>query len=168
MVKILQRTQHDLMNNLQIIQGYLSMDKIDVGKTKLAECIGYYQEERKLMNINASHFILWVIEFNHCHENIQLSYQISDENLNLWKFDNQLIEDSEYVVKMIERLGSKMKLYNMKLLLYKSSDSVVRLSFTIVDQFDWINDFRKDEQNKRICVKESNEGMICEISYTIE
>src|SRR5690625_7310101 len=87
MVRILQTTRHDLMNNLQVIQGYLSMDKIDVVKMKLAECIDYYEQERKLININASNFILWVIQFNHRHENLQLTYHIEAESLDLRKID---------------------------------------------------------------------------------
>ena len=71
------------MNNLQVVQGYLSMDKIDIAKNKLAECVDYYHEERKLMNINAPYFILWVIQFNHCHDNIQLTYHVGDGTLDL-------------------------------------------------------------------------------------
>ncbi len=167
-VQILQRTRHDLMNHLQVIQGYLSMDKIDVVKKKLAECIDYYDQERKLININAPNFILWVIQFNHNYENIQLTYRVNGENLDLRNVDLQLIEDSECLVNMINKLGSKIELYEIKLQLSRISQSKVKLSFTIVDQFDWINDFGDNIQNKNICVKESDDGMMYEILYTIE
>lgn len=168
MVRILQTTRHDLMNNLQVIQGYLSMDKIDVVKKKLAECIDYYDQERKLININAPHFILWVIQFNHRHENIQLIYHIEGESLDLGKVDQLLVKDSDYVVNMINKLGSKMELYEIKLELIKVSKSKVKLSFTIVGQCEWINDYKNNEQNKSICVKESDDDIIYELLYTIE
>src|SRR5690625_4436369 len=102
-VQILQRTQHDLMNHLQVIQGYLAMDKIDVVKEKLNECIDYYEQERKLFHTNAQRFILWITQFNHHHGNIQLTYHVSCDNLNLCHIDHQLIEDSKKVVNLIEK-----------------------------------------------------------------
>src|SRR5690625_1919955 len=92
MVQILRNTQHDLMNNLQIIQGYLSMEKIDMVKAKLVDSIDYYSEERKLIQINAPHFILWVIQFNHSHDNIKLTYRINVENIDLSKIDLRLVQ----------------------------------------------------------------------------
>jgi len=167
MVQTLQRTRHDLMNNLQVIQGYLSMDKIDIVKEKLTECIDYYHEERKLININAPHFILWVIQFNHCHDNIQLTYHV-DEHLDLASIDHQLIKDSKHLVNIISKLGSKMELYELNLQISMVQQSKVKVSFTIVDQFELINEFQDNKQNDNICVKESEDGIIYELSYIIE
>src|SRR5699024_10459419 len=109
MIDVLQRTRHDLMNHLQVMHGYLSMDKIGVVKEKLAECIHYYNQERKLINLNAPNFILWVIQFNYNHENVHLNYHIHSDEINLSHMDDQLIEDSEFIVGRINKLGSKME-----------------------------------------------------------
>jgi len=166
-VRILQRTQHDLMNHLQIIQGYLAMDKIDVVKEKLNECIDNYEQERKLFHTKAERFILWLIQFNHHHENIQLTYHVNCDNLNLCHIDQQLIEDSECVVNMIKKYGSKTELYEVKLELNKISDSKAKLSFTVIDQFKELYPATLNEYNQSF-VKQSGEDIIYEFSYNID
>src|SRR5690625_248752 len=166
-VEILQRTQHDLMNHLQVIQGYLAMDKIDVVKEKLDECINYYEQERKLFHTNAQQFILWTTQFNHHHGNIQLIYHVNCDNLNLCHIDQQLIEDGQWVVSMIKKYGSETKLYEVNFELNKISDSKATLSFTVFDQFKELYSLTCSEHNQSVSVKQSGENIIYEFSYTI-
>ena len=166
-VQILQRTQHDLMNHLQVIQGYLAMDKIDIVKEKLDECINHYEQERRLFHTNAQRFILWTTQFNHHHENIQLIYRVDCDNLNLFQINQQLIEDSQWVVSMIKKYGSETELYEVKLELNKISDSKITLSFTIIDQFKALHSLTCCEYNQSVYVKQSGENIIYEFSYMI-
>lgn len=166
MVEILQSTQHDLMNNLQVIQGYLSMDKIDTVKSKVANYIDYYSEKRKLLNINAPHFILWVIQFNHVHNNMELSYHIQAENVDLSKIDLQLVKDCEQIIDKVLHLGMERGLYKVNLEISHRSSNVTVI-MNVVGQFvqeNVINDF---EQYESAYVKETENGFICKHVYTI-
>lgn len=166
-VKIIQQTQHDLMNNLQVIQGYLSMDKIDVVKTKLADCIDYYHEERKLININAPHFILWIIQFNHSHDNIELSYRINTENVDLSCVDMELVERCKQIISIISHLGMKKELYSVHLQLTHESQSSVRAIMIIDGHFDQEKWMLNLQELEGTYVKKSKHGIICEHAYTI-
>jgi stage 0 sporulation protein B (sporulation initiation phosphotransferase) len=167
MVNILRCNQHDLMNDLQVIQGYLSMDKVDKVKEKVTDLIDHYHEKRKLINTNAPYFILWVIQFGHTYDNIQLSYCIDTENVDLSKVDVDLIEDCKYIVNQISRLGSNTELYRMNLHLKKESHKKITVELRITGQLDEEKEFRNLGQNKRIYIKKSENGMTCELSYII-
>lgn len=164
MLQILQKTQHDLMNNLQVIQGYLSMDKIDMVKTKLADYIDYYYEERKLIHINAPHFILWVMQFNHA--NIELSYRINFENKDLSKVDLQLLQHCKEIVNIIINLGQKRELYNMDLRLNDDSQSNITVTITIDGPFKQKNLIQAFEAIGCTSVRRFENEIICEFSYT--
>lgn len=167
-VEILQRTQHDLMNHLQVIQGYLLMDKVDVVKERLAKCIEYYEQERKLIKTNAAKFILWMIRFNHTHDHILLNYRLSDDKLDLSHIEQQLLSDCDFVIGMIDKFGLKTELYEVKLELKKVSESTLKLLFTINKQANWLEfaDFKEHNQSKY--VRRSGEDLVYEFSYMLD
>ncbi|WP_170138766.1 Spo0B domain-containing protein [Oceanobacillus chungangensis] len=79
-VEVLQFYRHDVMNDLQIISGYISMGKLEKVEKKFGELFSFYEEERKLMSIKAPKFILWLIRFNNLYNNFRLTYNIQVEN----------------------------------------------------------------------------------------
>lgn len=98
-VQVLQYYRHDLMNHLQIVQGYLSMKKTDKAETKLKETLDYYNEERKLMSLNAPMFMLWLIQFNSAFKNWRITYHIHTEYKDLRIIDEQLREQCKHIFK---------------------------------------------------------------------
>jgi len=75
-VGLIQKYRHDLMNRLQIVSGYLSMGKADKAKQNLDDVIKFYEEERKLMRLNADAFMIWVLQFQDKYPSFALSYRI--------------------------------------------------------------------------------------------
>lgn len=113
-VRLLQYYRHDLMNELQIIHGYLSLDKVDKVKSKVEDVIINYNEERKLMNTNATRFILWVLQINQKQANIRLTYKLNFDHLSLQSLDEELVDYCDYIINGINIYGDKQNFYEVK------------------------------------------------------
>ncbi|UJL44960.1 Spo0B domain-containing protein [Virgibacillus sp. NKC19-16] len=114
-VQVLQHYRHDLMNHLQIVQGYLSMKKPDKAEAKLKETLDYYNEERKLMGLNAPMFMLWLIQFNSRFKNWRINYQIHTEYKDLRTIDNQLTEQCKHILSTFRHALNDTELFEVNL-----------------------------------------------------
>jgi len=112
---ILQHYRHDLMNRLQIVQGYVNMGKLDKVESKLDEILDYYNEERKLMGLNVPAFMLWIIQFNSKYENFRLTYKIYPEYKSLYDYDSNLLENSEHIITCLNNFLDHEILYELHL-----------------------------------------------------
>ncbi|QKY69573.1 Spo0B domain-containing protein [Lentibacillus sp. CBA3610] len=59
-IQLLRHYRHDLMNHLQIVQGYLSMGKMEKAQKKLTNYMQLLQEEGKLVNMHAPAFVFYI------------------------------------------------------------------------------------------------------------
>ncbi|MEW9675889.1 Spo0B domain-containing protein [Lentibacillus sp. L22] len=134
MVELLRLYRHDLMNDLQIVQGYASMEKMDKVKQKLASLMNYFNEERKLMRLDMPKFTLWLICFNSVHTNIRLSYHINMNPINLQAIDQTLVEECQSVVEMVKRLGNDMEMYK-GILDLNCTDTTLKVTFSLEGNF---------------------------------
>lgn len=100
-LKPLQYYRHNVLNELQLVQGYLYLDDIQKAKQKVQEWISSVSEEGKLFLTNASNFIVWVIMFNHTYDNIRLTYKI-ETTTSLNKVDQQLVEHCKKLMQVID------------------------------------------------------------------
>jgi stage 0 sporulation protein B (sporulation initiation phosphotransferase) len=91
-IQLLRLQRHDLMNDLQIVHGYLSMGKTDKVKSKVNNIIETLNKERILMNSNCPMFALWLIRMKLHHKHIYFTYDILTENKNLLYYDGSLAE----------------------------------------------------------------------------
>ncbi|WP_053071937.1 Spo0B domain-containing protein [Ornithinibacillus contaminans] len=105
-IQLLRLQRHDLMNELQIVHGYLSMGKTEKVNAKVEEIIAAFSRERLLMNSNCPNFALWLMQVNWLHNNIRFTYDIHTTNRNLAAYDmtlttygNALIESIADVVQ---------------------------------------------------------------------
>lgn len=103
MLSILQHYRHDLMNELQVIQGYLTMGKETIANDKINTMFGRFQEERKLIQLDIPKFALWLIRFNSIYDLCRLTYNIHIEDRGLSTKDERLLERCKQV---IDRLPS--------------------------------------------------------------
>src|SRR5699024_9681532 len=86
-IKLLRYYRHSVLNQLQLIQGYVSMDKPEMVKEKINTYNAYLHEEQKLMDMRAPSFTIWLLFFNDIHATIRLTYEIEMENMNLGDAD---------------------------------------------------------------------------------
>ncbi|MUK86983.1 hypothetical protein GMD78_01020 [Ornithinibacillus sp. L9] len=135
-IELLRRQRHDLMNHMQILQGYLSMGKTEKVGEKLQALIEEFHAERKLMNLNAPEFTIWVIQFNSVYSNIRLSYEIHTECNDLTLIDEQLKNTSEVISEAILRSGDDTELYEMKVeLTTDNNNGFIDIKYTIWGTF---------------------------------
>jgi len=103
MLEVLQHYRHDLMNELQVIQGYLSMGKETIANDKINTLFLHFQEERKLIQLDAPKFALWLIRFNSIYDSRRLTYNIHIKDRNLSRKDELLFD---YCKQVIQSLSS--------------------------------------------------------------
>lgn len=127
-IQLLRLQRHDLMNDLQIVHGYLSMGKADKVKVKVDEIIEGLNRERLLMNSSFPNFALWLIQTNLKHNHIQFTYEIGTSNRNLQAYDKVLTDIGNTIVDYI--LVDKFEIINGVLQLIEE-DSAVKLVVTL-------------------------------------
>lgn len=158
---ILQNYRHDLMNDLQVVHGYLSMAKAESAKNKLNECLSNYNEERKLLSLGAAKFALWVIQFNKMYDHLHLNYQIHIENKQLHMADEQLITQCTAIIEKINSLYRSKDRLEINLQLEACQDPA-QIEVTIM-----VNDdcYMLEEQNiKDIYMEQETETYVFETS----
>lgn len=114
---ILRYYRHDVMNDLQIVQAYSSMGKLEMVEEKIATYLVHFDEERKLMNLNAPNLALWLIPFNSKHPNFRLTYAILDEKIDLSEIDEKLRADCKSCIDHLQEITDDRVLYEGKLIL---------------------------------------------------
>lgn len=168
-IQILQSYQHDLMNELQIIHGYSSMDKVDRVNDKIDALITSLEFERNLLSIHAPQFTLWVIQFNHLHENIRLAYKINSTYINLIAYDEEIVGQLNKIVEQFEIFGNDTKIYMLDLGINVISASNISFTCSIQGQFEdrtgLMEQLQSIHKNTPLHSKQTSKGVICEFSY---
>ncbi|WP_170840860.1 Spo0B domain-containing protein [Oceanobacillus limi] len=169
-VELLRHQRHDLMNHMQIIQGYLSMGKTDMVHEKLDSLLNDFQNERKLMNLNVPYFTVWLIQFNSVNSNIRLAYDIHTDNLDIHSQDQKLVTVSESIAEAICDLGDELELYELTLkVLTGQQSNEFEVVYTIQGNGIDVDKFRSKLQNMievKIEVVESTRSEInCRVSF---
>ncbi|GAB4073308.1 hypothetical protein GCM10028778_08430 [Barrientosiimonas marina] len=130
-IELFRHYRHDLMNHLQVIDGYASMGKTDKLQHKLKDYLTDLQEESKLINLNAPAFSLYILQLMILHPRFHLAYRIGMENADLRTVDQLLAERSEEVMAKIERTTNNLDVYDLTMQLDHVSDDIIELAFTV-------------------------------------
>lgn len=147
-VNVLQHYRHDLMNNLQVVHGYLSMGKIDKVESKVNECIAFFNEERKLMGLNMHKFTLWIIEFNNIYDNLRLTYQVHTENKNLSDYDELLVKRCNNIINRVKVSCDPLALIEVHLQLKEQTNpSQIEVNFLINNCFCELDKLKINEKH---------------------
>lgn len=144
-IKLLQYYQHDFLNELQIIQGYASLDKPETIKDKIDACVSLYQEERKLIHLNIPKFALWIMRTPHDHQNIRLSYEIHLEQIDLFLMDQTFLDIGELLVKHINEYERELELYELHIRMeHNVQPSSVSVVWHILGELDEIDHLKSN------------------------
>ncbi|ASK63075.1 hypothetical protein CFK37_13425 [Virgibacillus phasianinus] len=154
-MELLRYYRHDVMNDLQIVQAYTSMGKLEKVEEKLADYLSRFDEERKLMNLNAPNLALWLIPFNSIHPNFRFTYTILGEKINLADIDGKLTTNCEYCIRHLEKITSETELYEGEVVLEYFPDlNQVKVRLSLDGSFHDINNDSK-RINKNITQQQS-------------
>ncbi|WP_176330242.1 Spo0B domain-containing protein [Oceanobacillus rekensis] len=168
-IRVLQHYRHDLMNRLQIVQGYLSMGKANQAEEKLSEVVDFYKEERKLMDLNVPSFMLWILEFNTTFKNFRLTYNIHAEYKSMHISDSILVGQCQEIMELCMEELDPQVLYEVKLELNEiPSLSLVTVNLSIEGdtQIEQIisGNMKYRNVNKEIDIESTNNGLIFSFS----
>ncbi|MBP1947665.1 Spo0B domain-containing protein [Virgibacillus litoralis] len=165
-IKVLRHYRHDLLNHLQIIQGYLSMGKTDKVESKVKEYLQLLDEERKLVNLNAPLFALSLIQFDSLHSNFRLTYHIHTNKKDLQYLDEVMESSLNQLMSQIKNTSDETELYEMHLQMYEvSSSSMIELKLTVNGNLPSIEKLMKniESMGQGIEVHQEPDGFVCTI-----
>ncbi|HLR14610.1 MAG TPA: Spo0B domain-containing protein [Bacillota bacterium] len=99
-VELLQYRRHDLVNDMQIIHGYVSMDMLDRAQEKVEEFLRKTEQERKLYMLKAPLFTICIEKFRMHQEIFTLTYDIH-EMIELQDYDECLTKICNTLLEII-------------------------------------------------------------------
>lgn len=163
-IQLVQQYRHDILNQLQLVQGYLSMNKPNKVGEKLADLFSSLNEERKLTSLEAPKFALWLLQFNHSYNNFRITYQIDMESsLSLENQDDKLFRYCKDIMEVLKEHCDPSELYDLHLIMKINEKKFVELSI-MVDRFkDQEHSLKLLEKNKIINVVKTDSGTIFRI-----
>lgn len=133
-INLLRHYRHDWMNQLQLLQGYSSMGKLDKVKDKLNDCITTAEQERKLTNLTIPDTALWIITFNWRYNNFRLNYDVQVSGRSLVGRDENLLNQLQDIMGIITTNSDVMEMYEGQLLFVNMDRSEngagIQLTFT--------------------------------------
>ncbi|MFC2948475.1 Spo0B domain-containing protein [Virgibacillus sediminis] len=163
-INVLQHYRHDLMNNLQVVQGYLTMGRQDKVEKKVGEMLRQYGEESKLMGLKAPGFTLWVLRFNHIYNNLRLKYRVKTENKNLASIDREVTELCRKTVEWLEEACDETQMYDIILEVTESEQSPeLKVKILLAGGNSVQLDERGKHQDKRLSISKTANGIQCEL-----
>lgn len=165
-IQILRQYRHDLLNHLQIVQGYSSMGKTDKVQTKIVDYMQSLNEERKLMNLNAPLFALYLIQFNSLHTNFRLTYHIHTDSKKVQLIDETLVERCKQIIGQLENVTNDSELYEVTIQMNEiASESVIELIITVKGNFHGVTVGKNIENmDKDINVSWDIDGISCSLT----
>lgn len=159
---ILRYYRHDVMNDLQIVQAYSSMGKLEKVEEKIAAYMVHFDEERKLMNLNAPNLALWLIPFNSIHPNFRFTYAICDEKIDISEIDEKLTTDCKSCIKHLQKITDDTALYEGKINVEYSAQSKIQVQIILNGTF---GDEKKSEPiENNIVQQQGHDKITCTVT----
>jgi stage 0 sporulation protein B (sporulation initiation phosphotransferase) len=159
-IQLIRLQRHDLMNELQIVHGYLSMGKIDKVKAKVNQIIEASNQERTLTNLDCPNFALWLIQVNLLHNHIRFTYDIHTDNRNMQVFDTVLTNIGNTILDEI--LTNELEFVEGNIQL-KAGNTSIELLVTLHEQtlnsVNWIERMSSKLNNVLIQVQEEDSNV---------
>lgn len=129
-VDLIQFYRHELLNHLQIIQGYMKMgnlDKADKAMNKLFESL---HMERHILSLNIPNVFLWIFKSQMKYQHFKITYSVEIENKNISSLDGYITESLEQTMQEIIRNYNEEKVYRVHLA-FKEEQENGRLEISV-------------------------------------
>jgi len=162
-LQYIQYDRHNLMNDLQLIYGFLQMDRPKDAMDHVKKLIIKLRKERKLLKAEVPQFAYFLLMFNYYNESIRLSYSIKTSR-NLRDLDQVLKNDSEQFLTIVKRNVPTSELHHITVHLEEISPSEIQITFILEDlklmstnfkeecqRYLHVNNFRLRESDEIYC-----------------
>ncbi|MBR7553410.1 Spo0B domain-containing protein [Allobacillus sp. GCM10007491] len=135
-LKIMKLYRHKLLNELQVIHGYQSMNMKEASIEKLNRFIGELNAERVLQSLDAPAYVSLILLWKIQHPEIRLQYQTIGKSQSLRNYDQEMCQDVQTVIDKVEKLAQE------------DTSLSIQLSYQPEIQIDYIvTNVEKDKQN---------------------
>ena len=146
-VNLIQHYRHDLMNELQVVQGYIKLGNLEKVDASMTELLDYFYQERKLLSLNAPNVFLWFMQFRLKYENFILTYDIDIENKNLSESDIFIGNKLEQIMRDAIENCSNEALHRVEIE-FKDSIDTCEIAVYVVDESEKLHSIEKKRINQ--------------------
>lgn len=171
-LQLLQLYRHHVMNELQVVNGYLQLENIECAQQNISRWIERLQEEQKLFHLNASHFITWLLFLNKKHPNIQIAYSIN-KSISIKHLDVMIANHCQQLIQMMETHLVNNKLYHIHMKIHVSANRKLYLTFyfqtPMKDEKGFLEKVQKFSDSNKLSVnfQRENKVLLCTWFYWI-
>lgn len=144
-LEVLRHARHDWLNRIQLIKGYIALNKVDRVREILDEIIADAHQESKLSNMNIPGFASLLLVYNWENHRIFLEYEVLDENFGKGlTVDDQFL--TEWTKNFLDVLGTSVDedAENYLSITIEPEDQGIRFFFDfrgIIKRIDDVNQF---------------------------
>lgn len=125
-LNFLQFDRHQLMNQLQLISGYLQMNRPESAKESLNKLIDRFHQERKLLQLNLPKFTYWLLMYNKGNPMFRLHYKI-DVQQSIEKLDERLLKDCQAFMRLTKSYLPTSTLHNFTIFLFETKQKDIKI-----------------------------------------
>ncbi len=102
-LQLLRVYRHDLLNQLQLVDGYAGMGQHDVSREKLQVLINQLKNERILQTIQAPQFVFWLINLKLNERDFNINWEVENNHQSIEEFDHLLVHDGKLLTHYLKQ-----------------------------------------------------------------
>lgn len=99
---LLRLYRHDLMNHLQLVDGYASMKQYEQSQEKLHHLIMQLKNERQLQTLDAPQYVYWLLSLNLFEREMNFDFEIENHETSIEDYDGQITHDGKRLFEQIK------------------------------------------------------------------
>ncbi|MFC0014950.1 MULTISPECIES: Spo0B domain-containing protein [Allobacillus] len=128
--------RHKLLNELQVIHGYQSMNMKEESMEKLNRFIGELNAERVLQSLDAPEYVRLILLWKIQHPEVSLQYQTTGKSQSLRNYVQVMCQDAQTVIDKVEEIAQE----DTSLSIHLSYQPEIKIDYIITN-------VEKDKQN---------------------
>lgn len=114
-VNLILNYRHDVLNQLQVVHGYIKLENIEKVEANMSELLEYFVQESKLISLNLPNVLLWFLQFRTRYENFKLTYDIDIEAKKIIEADHFIVEKLEQTMRDVQEKCSDDIVYEVEI-----------------------------------------------------
>ncbi|WLV23676.1 Spo0B domain-containing protein [Aciduricibacillus chroicocephali] len=139
-MQILQKYRHDVLNQIQLLHGYLSMNRPERARELLDDWIELCDQDRRLSSLSIPQFTLWTARFDSLYSRLRMYHKINTTGIKLTHHDEELHRISNQFADALLRSSSPEILHEVTLSV-NNDDERVYFEFRAEGPFQYADEF---------------------------
>jgi stage 0 sporulation protein B (sporulation initiation phosphotransferase) len=98
-VAFIQYYRHELLNHLQVIQGYMKLGNLEKAEANMEKLFEQLDRERDLLRLKIPHVFLWLFAKSMEHPELDITYSAQNYTGTLEAADKEMMEKLDYILQ---------------------------------------------------------------------